>query len=95
MNGRTRELDDALATRILVMDGAMGTMLQEHNPTAADFGGEALENCNENLCRTRPDWILDVHRAYLAAGSDLISTNSFQGSPIVLPNFSLRTKHMS
>ena len=92
MNGRTRELDDALATRILVMDGAMGTMLQEHNPTAADFGGEALENCNENLCRTRPDWILDVHRAYLEAGSDLIATNSFQGSPIVLAEFQLADK---
>ena len=54
MNGRTRELDDALATRILIMDGAMGTMLQEHNPTAADFGGEALENCNENLVQNSP-----------------------------------------
>ena len=83
------ELDDALATRILIMDGAMGTMLQEHNPTPADFGGEALENCNENLCRTRPEWILDIHRAYLDAGADLIATNSFQGSPIVLAEFKL------
>jgi len=91
-NLRHQELEDALATRILIMDGAMGTMLQEHNPTAADFGGDALENCNENLCRTRPDWILDIHRAYLRAGADIIETNSFQGSPIVLAEFNLEEK---
>ena len=84
-----RQLDDALASRILILDGAMGTMLQEHNPTAEDFGGVHLENCNENLCRTRPDWIVDIHRAYLEAGSDIIETNSFQGSPIVLAEFNL------
>ncbi len=67
-------------------------MLQEHNPTAEDFGGLHLENCNENLCRTRPDWIVDIHRAYLAAGSDIIETNSFQGSPIVLAEFGLADK---
>ncbi len=82
-------LEDALAARILIMDGAMGTMLQEYNPTPADFGGETLDNCNENLCRTRPDWILNIHRAYLAAGADIIATNSFQGSPIVLAEFKL------
>jgi len=84
-----QRLEDTLATRILIMDGAMGTMLHEYNPTHADFGGEALENCNENLCRTRPAWILDIHRAYLAAGADMIATNSFQGSPIVLAEFQL------
>ena len=89
---RHRELEEALATRILIMDGAMGTMLNEHNPTPADFGGEALENCNENLCRTRPEWILDIHRAYLDAGADMIATNSFQGSPIVLAEFQLEDK---
>jgi 5-methyltetrahydrofolate--homocysteine methyltransferase len=89
---RHQELYDALATRILIMDGAMGTMLQEYNPTAADFGGEALENCNENLCRTRPEWILGIHRSYLEAGADIIETNSFQGSPIVLAEFKLEDK---
>ena len=64
-------------------------MLQERNPTASDFGGAHLENCNENLCRTRPEWILDIHRAYLEAGADIIETNSFQGSPIVLAEFKL------
>lgn len=71
------------------MDGAMGTMLQGFKPTPADFGGETLENCNENLCRTRPGWILDIHRAYLAVGADIIATNSFQGSPAVLAEFGL------
>ena len=91
-NHRHQALENALASRILIMDGAMGTMLQEHNPTPADFGGEALENCNENLCRTRPEWILDIHRAYLEAGADIIETNSFQGSPIVLAEFGLEDK---
>src|SRR5438105_2592406 len=85
-------LEDALKTRILIMDGAMGTMLQAFNPTPADFGGETLENCNENLCLTRPEWIRDIHRAYLEAGADMISTNSFQGSPIVLAEFRLEHK---
>ena len=70
----------------------MGTMLQAHNPTLADYGGAGLENCNENLCRTRPEWVVGVHRAYLEAGSDIIETNSFQGSPIVLAEFKLEDK---
>ena len=70
----------------------MGTMLQAYNPTLDDYGGAGLENCNENLCRTHPEWVLDVHRAYLAAGSDIIETNSFQGSPIVLAEFKLEDK---
>src|SRR6202142_270577 len=89
---RRQELYDALASRILIIDGAMGTMLQEHNPTLDDFGGPGLENCNENLCLTRPEWIADVHRAYLAAGADIIETNSFQGSPIVLAEWKLEDK---
>jgi len=48
-----------------VLDGAMGTMLQQRDLTAADFGGAALEGCNEVLVRTRPDVVLDIHRAYL------------------------------
>ncbi|HEV2199112.1 MAG TPA: methionine synthase [Bryobacteraceae bacterium] len=89
---RRQQLHDALAARILILDGAMGTMLQERHPTAEDFGGPQLENCNENLCRTRPDWIADIHRAYLAAGADIVETNSFQGSPIVLAEFELADK---
>jgi 5-methyltetrahydrofolate--homocysteine methyltransferase len=86
---RSQQLYDALASRILIIDGAMGTMLQAYNPTLEDFGGAGLENCNENLCRTRPQWIRDIHRAYLDSGADIIETNSFQGSPIVLAEFKL------
>ena len=66
---RRQALADALSTRILVLDGAMGTMLQARHLTAADFGGAALEGCNEYLNKTRPDVIEDIHRAYLAAGA--------------------------
>src|SRR4029453_12357368 len=86
---RWQSLHDALAIRILVLDGAMGTMLQARRPTTAHYGGPGLDGCNENLCRTHPDWILDIHRAYLDAGADIVETNSFQGSSIVLADFGL------
>src|SRR5689334_23805257 len=86
---RRKLLEEAVSSRILILDGAMGTMLQAYNPTATDFGGPGLENCNENLCRTHPEWILDIHRAYIEAGADILSTNSFQASPIVLEEFGL------
>jgi 5-methyltetrahydrofolate--homocysteine methyltransferase len=86
---RRNQLYDALASRILIIDGAMGTMLQAYNPTLADFGGAGLENCNENLNVTRPEWIADIHRAYFKAGADIVETNSFQGSPIVLAEFNI------
>jgi 5-methyltetrahydrofolate--homocysteine methyltransferase len=89
---RRNQLYDALASRILIIDGAMGTMLQAYNPTLADFGGQGLENCNENLNVTRPEWIADIHRAYLGAGADIVETNSFQGSPIVLAEFNIQDK---
>ena len=76
--------------RVLVLDGAMGTMLQQHQLTAADFGGAALEGCNENLVRTRPDVVLDIHRAYLAAGADMVETNSFGGTKLVLAEYGLQ-----
>jgi 5-methyltetrahydrofolate--homocysteine methyltransferase len=91
-NFRRQQLYDSLASRILIIDGAMGTMLQAYNPTLADFGGAKLENCNENLCVTRPEWLVEIHGAYLEAGADIIETNSFQGSPIVLAEFGLEDK---
>jgi 5-methyltetrahydrofolate--homocysteine methyltransferase len=75
-----KALRELLSQRILVLDGAMGTMLQQVNLTAADFGGAALEGCNENLVRTRPDVVLDIHRKYFEAGSDIVETNSFNGT---------------
>jgi 5-methyltetrahydrofolate--homocysteine methyltransferase len=89
---RREALEDALAHRVLVLDGAMGTMLQQRNLTAADFGGPSLEGCNENLVLTRPDVILDVHRAYFEAGSDIVETNSFGGTRVVLAEYGLEDK---
>ncbi len=88
-SSRRKQLDAAVSSRILILDGAMGTMLQAYNPTTDDFGGAGLDNCNENICRTHPEWILDIHRAYIEAGADILSTNSFQASPIVLEEFGL------
>src|SRR5437899_7387896 len=76
----SKELRELLGQRVLVLDGAMGTMLQQKNLTAADFGGPALEGCNEVLVRTRPDVVLDIHRKYFEAGSDIVETNSFNGT---------------
>src|SRR5258705_5611651 len=84
-----RALRDLLSQRILVLDGSMVTMLQQRNRTAEDFGGAALEGCNENLVRTRPDVVLDIHRKYFEAGSDIVETNSFGGAPIVLAEYGL------
>src|SRR5579871_5367171 len=86
---RERTLAEILQQRVVVLDGAMGTMLQQQRLTAQDFGGPALEGCNENLVRTRPDVILGVHRFYLAAGADLVETNSFGGTPLVLAEYGL------
>ena len=82
-------LRELLRERILILDGAMGTMLQQVNLTAADFGGPHLEGCNENLVITRPDVVLGIHRKYLEAGSDIIETNSFGSTPVVLAEYGL------
>jgi len=87
---RQQALADILEQRVLVLDGAMGTMLQQRNLTAADFGGPALEGCNESLNRTRPDVVLAIHRAYLAAGSDAIETNTFNCDRISLRDYGLQ-----
>ncbi|HXH83856.1 MAG TPA: homocysteine S-methyltransferase family protein, partial [Candidatus Tectomicrobia bacterium] len=80
-------LREALARRVLVLDGAMGTMLQAAGLAAADFGGAALEGCNEHLNLTRPDVVRGIHRAYLEAGADVISTNTFGCAPYVLGEY--------
>jgi 5-methyltetrahydrofolate--homocysteine methyltransferase len=92
---RLAALYDALATRILVLDGAMGTMLQQRNLTASDFGGPALEGCNENLVKTRPDVVLDIHREYFKAGADIVETNTFGGTAWSSRNTIYRTRPTS
>jgi len=87
---RIAALRELLRERILIVDGAMGTALQDRGLTAADFGGPELEGCNENLVRTRPDVILDIHRSYLEAGADILETNSFGGTRIVLAEYGLQ-----
>ncbi|HTG14878.1 MAG TPA: homocysteine S-methyltransferase family protein, partial [Blastocatellia bacterium] len=89
---RKELLEALLAERILVLDGATGTALQARNLTAEDFGGAQLEGCNENLVLTRPDVILDVHRGYLEAGADIIETDTFGGTAIVLAEYALQDK---
>ncbi|MGB2589701.1 MAG: methionine synthase [Candidatus Acidiferrum sp.] len=89
LNESAKALRELLSERILVLDGAMGTMLQQRHLTAEDFGGAALEGCNENLVRTRPDVVLDIHRKYYETGSDIVETNSFGGAPIVLAEYGL------
>ena len=84
-----KALRELLAERILVLDGAMGTMLQQQHLTAEDFGGAALEGCNENLVRTRPDVVLDIHRKYFEAGSDIVETNTFGSMSLVLAEYGL------
>jgi 5-methyltetrahydrofolate--homocysteine methyltransferase len=84
-----RTLREALASRVLVLDGAMGTMVQARDLTAADFGGAEYEGCNEHLNLTRPDVVTAIHAAYLDAGADVISTNTFGCAPYVLAEYGL------
>ena len=86
---RARLLREAFERRILVLDGAMGTMIQARNLEAEDFGGAPYEGCNEHLNLTRPDVIRAIHDTYLEAGADLISTNSFGCAPYVLGEYGL------
>lgn len=86
---RTQQLIEALNQRILVLDGAMGTAIQDKNLTANDFGGADLEGCNENLVLTRPDVIREIHEKYAEAGCDILETNTFGGTPLVLDEYGL------
>lgn len=82
-------IEQQLQKRILIIDGAMGTMLQAANLTPEDFGGEEYDGCNEYLNITRPDVLDRIHREYLEAGADIICTNTFGGTPIVLDDYDL------
>ncbi|MFG2181783.1 methionine synthase [Streptomyces abikoensis] len=74
-SARIAQLREALATRVVVADGAMGTMLQAQDPTLEDF--QQLEGCNEILNITRPDIVRSVHEAYFSVGVDCVETNTF------------------
>lgn len=82
----------ALATRVLVFDGAMGTSIQRYQLTADDFGGAALEGCNDHLVLTRPDVIQAIHESFLAVGCDVVETCTFQSTPRRLEEWGLKDK---
>ncbi|MBA2872073.1 5-methyltetrahydrofolate--homocysteine methyltransferase [Anoxybacillus calidus] len=82
-------LEQQLQKKILVIDGAMGTMIQSFQLTADDFGGEQYEGCNEYLSLTAPHVIERIHDAYLEAGADIIETNTFGATSIVLDEYEL------
>ncbi|MCX7595289.1 MAG: methionine synthase [Fischerella sp.] len=74
---------------VIVFDGAMGTNLQRQNLTAEDFGGPEYEGCNEYLVHTKPEAVAKVHRDFLAVGADVIETDTFGGTSIVLAEYNL------
>ncbi|MHA0855286.1 methionine synthase [Paenibacillus sp. CMAA1364] len=76
----------------MIMDGAMGTMIQQLDLSPEDFGGEALDGCNEMLVLTRPDAIQQIHESYLDAGADMISTNTFGATSVVLADYDIPEK---
>src|SRR5690606_12754670 len=94
---RVDALEAALARRILVLDGAMGTMIQRHDLQEADYRGERFADAgldqrgnNDLLTLTRPGIIGDIHAAYLAAGADLVETNTFNSTSISLADYGLQ-----
>jgi 5-methyltetrahydrofolate--homocysteine methyltransferase len=84
---RAAALREAFASRIVVADGGMGTMLQAQNPTLEDYQG--LEGCNEVLNTTRPDIVGSVHRAYFEAGVDCVETNTFGANLSALAEYDI------
>jgi 5-methyltetrahydrofolate--homocysteine methyltransferase len=93
---RQRLLREALEQRILVIDGAMGTMIQRYGLQEQDFRGERFKDnaipllgANDLLCMTRPDVIREIHGQYAAAGADLIETNTFAANDVSLADYGL------
>ncbi|HEY6417637.1 MAG TPA: methionine synthase [Candidatus Binataceae bacterium] len=89
MTDRIKRLRELLDARIVVLDGAFGTSIQAMNLSADAFGGPALEGCNENVVRTRPDKIRSMHESFLAAGADIVETATFGATPLVLAEYGL------
>ena len=81
-----------VAKSILVLDGGMGTLIQEKDLRAEDYGGQAYEGCPEILNVTRPEIISEIHEAYFEAGADIVETNSFGGTTLVLSEYGLENR---
>lgn len=97
MTDRTELLKQSLKARILVLDGAMGTMIQRHKLSEADYRGERfkdwngdLKGNNDLLSLTQPDIILDIHREYLEAGADILETNTFNSTSISQEDYAMQ-----
>ncbi|MGB5622525.1 MAG: methionine synthase [Gammaproteobacteria bacterium] len=93
-----QQLSDLIARRILLLDGAMGTMIQAHELEETDFRGERfadweqdLQGNNDLLALTRPDLIREIHRQYLAAGADIVETNTFNATAISQADYGLES----
>lgn len=98
-SGTKQQLLDAAAKRVLILDGAMGTMIQEHKLEEADYRGEAFANwhCdvkgnNDLLAITQPDIIYNIHCAYLEAGADIIETNTFNATTIAMADYDMEAQ---
>ncbi len=83
------KIRDLINEKILIFDGAMGTEIQKKNLQPADFGEEKFVGCNEYLILSKPRVILDIHKSYLEAGADIIETNTFGATPLVLKEYGL------
>src|SRR5436189_5870737 len=80
---------DAARERVLIYDGAFGTYMQTKDLTADDFGGPALEGCNEMLVLTRPDLVAEMHAAFFDVGCDIVETATFGAFAIPLAEYSI------
>lgn len=90
----TYSIPQVIRERILILDGAMGTMIQRYNLREEDFRGERfvdlpgqMKGNNDLLCLTRPDVIRDIHRKYLEAGADIIETNTFNATSVSMADY--------
>lgn len=93
----TMGIQELINERILILDGAMGTMIQQYNLTEADFRGDRFKDVpgqmkgnNDLLCLTRPDVIEEIHRKYLEVGADIIETNSFNATSVSMADYHMQ-----
>jgi 5-methyltetrahydrofolate--homocysteine methyltransferase len=91
-SGAVHPFLDALHERVLVFDGAFGTWMQAHDLGPDDFGGPALEGCNEMLVLTRPDLVAQMHSEYFDSGVDAVETATFGAFPLVLNEYQIPEK---
>ena len=91
------QLEDVLLERIMILDGAMGTMIQRHDLEEEDYRGEEFKNYdkpikgnNDVLSLTQPDIIYDIHKQYYLAGSDICETNTFSGTTIAQADYGMQ-----